>query len=278
MEIDSLVSSYLESHPAAAASVLHQLNVSDLGSFLAALPASLAAGVLPHLMPVVAAEAITSIDIEQAADILAKMPNEAAVVILRSMNRDLHRGYYRAMPRAAALRLRLQMRYPEALVGSLVDSDVITVQPDQRIFDALRMIRAGKKRVSQQIYIVDSERRLSGYVELTTLISNRERTPISRIEQHVPLTLNTRTPLHAVEELDAWITFDCLPVVDRLGSFQGVLRREAIRRQDHSLLQGISLDREFRRTHSALSDIFWLLTGSFAARKNSQNTLKKKDA
>lgn len=228
-------------------------------------------------MPAVSAEALIRLDVQLAADILFKMPNEAAVLVMRSMNRDIHHVFYRKMPRVAALRLRLQMRYPEALVGSLVDSEAITLQPDQRISDALKLIRGGKNRVSQQIYIVDKERHVLGYVDLTTLIANREWTPLSRISKNIPLLLNTRSPLHTAEELDAWLNFDSLPVVDRLGSFQGVLRKEAIIRVDHSLLRGISKEREFKRTYGALTDIFWLSVGSLLAPRNSQATFRKRD-
>ncbi len=277
MELDPLVSYYLESHPVAAASILHQLSIDDLGELLAKINSSVAAKVLPHLMPVVCAEALNRLEVKDAAAILVKMPNEAAVLVMRSMNRDLHYSYYQEMPRAAALRLRLQMRYPQALVGSLVDSEVLTLQPDQRVSDALRLTRTRKKRVSQQIYVVDSKRHLVGYVDLTTLISNRDRTPISRIRQKVPLVINTRSPLHVAEELDAWIKFDSLPVVDRAGSFQGVLRREAVARKDHLLLQGISSEREFDRTRGALADIFWLITGSLLVTKSTSTSLGKKD-
>jgi Mg/Co/Ni transporter MgtE len=277
MELDPLVTFYLDSHPAAAANILRQLSIDDLSDFISIIPASSAAKVLPYLMPVVAAEVLTRLDIETGAEILIKMPNEAAVLIMRSMNRDLHRSYYQKMPRAAALRLRLQMRYPEALVGSMVESDVITLQPEQRVSDALRLIRTGKYRVSQQFYIVDNARRITGYVDLTALVSNRDRTPISRIKQKVPILLNTRTPFHAVEDLEAWLVFDSLPVVDRLGNFQGVLRREAISHNDHSMLLGISSEREFERTRGALSDIFWLATSSLLSNKSTLTTLRKKD-
>lgn len=277
MELDPLVTSYLENYPAAAASSLQQLNATELSEFLAITPSGITAHILPHMMPTVAAEALTRLDVQLATDILAKMPNEAAVLTMRSMNRELHYTFYRKMPRVAALRLRLQMRYPEALVGSLVDSDAITLQPDQRVSDALKLIRGGKRRVAQQIYVVNKERHVMGYVDLTTLIANREWTPLSRIRQNIPVVLNTRSPLRTVEELDAWLSFDSLPVVDRLGSFQGVLRREAIVREDHSQLRGISQDREFSRTHSAITDVFLLFVGSLLASKNSLATFRKRD-
>lgn len=47
MELDSLVTSYLERYPAAAASSLHQLSVAEISEFLAIIPSSIAARVLP---------------------------------------------------------------------------------------------------------------------------------------------------------------------------------------------------------------------------------------
>lgn len=276
MKTDPLVTYYLNNHPASAIDILQQLDITDLSEFLASLPVTTASALLPYLTPVTAAESLSQLEISQAATLLAKMPNEASVLIMRSIKRDLLTSYYREMPRSAALRLRMQMRYPEALVGSLVDSEVITLQPDQRVVDALRLIRTGKSRVSQQIYIVDSARRLRGYIDLTTLVSNRERIPIARILQKIPLTLNTRTPLHAVDELEAWLKFDNLPVVDRTGNFQGILRREAIFREDHSLLRSISPEREFVRTSSALTNIFWLAISSLMGTNKSQTSIKNK--
>jgi Mg/Co/Ni transporter MgtE len=229
------------------------------------------------MLPVAAADALSRMETADAADIIYRMPNETAVLTIRAISRENHPALFRAMPRPAAIRLRMQMRYPEALIGSLVDSDALTLQPNQRASDALRLMRAGNRRITQQIYIINAERRLTGYLELTSLIANRERTPLSRIQQSIPLVLNTRAPLHTVEDLEIWLNFDSLPVVDRHGNFQGVLHREAINREDRSLLSGISSEREFRKSRTALADIFWLLTSSLLAPRDALSYQKKKD-
>lgn len=277
MELDPLVITYLEDHPAAAAGSLGQLNAAEVADFLADTPSPIAARVLSHMMRAAAADALSHLEPAAAADILFRMPNEAAVLVIRSMNRDSHRALFRSMPRAAAFRLRLQMRYPEALIGSLVDSDAITLLPEQRVMDALRVMRGGKRRVSQQVYVIDGDRRLVGFVDLTALIANRERTSLSRILQPVPVALNARAPLHMAEDLDVWLSFDSLPVVDRRGIFQGVLRREAIGRENRSLLAGISSEREFGKTRTALADIFWLVVGSLLAPRDSSTFANRKD-
>lgn len=277
MDLDPLVEAYLEDHPGAAAASLARLEGVAIAEFLGATPPPLAAGVLANMMPAVAADALGRLETAPAADILFRMPNEAAVLVMRAMPRPLHAALFRAMPRTAALRLRAQMRYPEALVGSLVDPDAITLLPEQRVLDALRLMRGGRRRVSQQVYMVTEERRLTGYVDITRLIAARERTPLSRLVQPVPLTLNARAPLHTAEDLDIWLKFDSLPVVDRRGTFQGVLRREAISREGRSLLAGISAEREFGRTRTALADIFWLAVGSLLTPRDPATPADRRD-
>ncbi|MES9822439.1 MAG: hypothetical protein ABW147_17930, partial [Candidatus Thiodiazotropha sp.] len=114
-------------------------------------------------------------------------------------------------------------------------------------------------------YLINDERHLLGYIDLKTLIVNRERTTLSRLMKKAPLVLNVRAPLHSAEDLDAWLSFDSLPVVGRHGIFQGVLRRDALAREDHSLLTSISSEKEFTRTRTALSDILWLIVSSLLA-------------
>ncbi|MEW8657335.1 MAG: hypothetical protein AB2603_03340 [Candidatus Thiodiazotropha endolucinida] len=265
MNADPLVTSYLETHPAAAASSLHQLSTTELTEFIAMISPPIASRVLMHMMPGVAADILSCMEDEVAADILFRMPNEAAVLTMRSIIYDRHNALYSKMPKSAALRLRLQMRYPEALIGSLVDPDSVTLRPEQRVSSALLLLREGSQRVSQQIYLINDERHLLGYIDLKTLIVNRERTTLSRLMKKAPLVLNVRAPLHSAEDLDAWLSFDSLPVVDRHGIFQGVLRRDALAREDHSLLTSISSEKEFTRTRTALSDILWLIVSSLLA-------------
>ncbi|MCG8068582.1 MAG: CBS domain-containing protein [Candidatus Thiodiazotropha taylori] len=270
MNNDPLVTSYLETHPAAAASSLHQVTTTELTEFLTMISPPVASSVLTHMMPTVAADVLDRLEDELAAEILSRMPNEAAVLTMRSLNRNRQNALYSKMPQNAVLRLRLQMRYPEALVGSLVDPDSVTLRPDQRVSSALLLLREGGQRISQQIYLIDNERHLHGYVDIKNLIVTRERTTLSRIMKKVPLVLNVRAPLHSAEDLDVWLDFDSLPAVDRHGTFQGVLRRDALMREDHSLLTSISSEKEFTRTRTALSDILWLIVSSMLAPRDKK--------
>lgn len=270
MALDALVLTFLETQPAAAAASVARLDADELGAFLAEVPPRAAAGLVAHMRPATAAEALTRCEPEVTAAVLSRMANEAALPVLRAMPRDRHETLFRAMPRLSAVRLRLQLRYPETLIGSFADPDPVTLDPALRAGHALARLRGGGRRVSQQAYVLDGERHLAGYVELTELVASRERAPLAGLLRRVPLVLNARAPLHTTTELGAWLHFDSLPVVDRRGRFQGVLRREAVGRRHHALMTGLSRKRELDRTRGALADVFWLGLGAlFAPRDNS---------
>ena len=277
MALDPLVLAYLETQPEAAAAHLARLDTAELTAFLTEAPPAVAAGLLPHMRPTTAAEALARTEPEVAAAVLARVPNEAALAVLRTMSRERRAALYRTMPRHATFRLRLQLRYPESLIGSFTDPDAVTLAPELRVADALTRLRTGSGRVSHQAWVLDVERRLAGYVELTDLVATREWTPLTRLVRPVPLVLNARAPLHAVADLGAWQHFDSLPVLDRRGRFQGVLRREALDRRDHTRVTGVSRQRELDRTRGALADVLWIVLGALFAPRERPSAANRED-
>ncbi len=275
MEIDPLTTDYLARHPAAAARSVSRLDESALLEFMASLPPPLIAGIVSYLTPALSAEVLRRLGAEVAAQIVARMANEAAIIVMRVMEDDFRDTLFRALPRVTAARLRLQLRCPEALIGSLVDADAFTLTPELRVADALRLLRQRGGQATHQIYVLDEQRRVKGAVDLTELVSERDRTPLSRLVRRAPVLLNARAPLHTVEGLDAWLSYDSLPVTDRRGVFQGILRRDAVTRDEHSLLAGISTERELQTTRVAISDIFWLAAGALFPRRAPHTQVTK---
>lgn len=256
--LDILAAGYLDLHPAEAARTLSRLDERELLALLGATPPHLAAGVLSHTSPATAARQLEQLDARKAAEIVARMAIEPALARLRVMPHRPRQTLLAALPRTRAARLRLLLRYPEGSIGALVESDVLTLTAELRVGDALRLARRSTRRIGHSLYVLDERRRLKGAVAVPDLLSESDRVPLSRILQPVPVVLNARISLRAIDDHPAWLTHDALPVVNREGVFQGVLPRSSVLREERSLLAEVETQRELSTTRLALADLFYL--------------------
>jgi magnesium transporter len=256
--LDALTKGYLTLHPAAAARTLARLDIRDLKAVFQAMPRPLAAGVLEHMTPVSGARCLSHLPTKAAAEILVRIPSLTAVAALRLMSGDQVKVLFSAMPRPAAARLRLRLRYPETLIGSYVDAEALTLGVDQRVGDALRMVRRTGRRAGHTLYVLDEGRHLVGVVDLCDLIGERDRSRIERVMRPAPVVLNARAALQTVTNHPAWLTHDSLPVVNREGLFQGVLARSKVVTEEQQLLSEVAERNELAATRAALADIFWI--------------------
>jgi magnesium transporter len=256
--LDALTKGYLTLHPGAAARTLARLDGRDLKAIFQNMPRPLAASVLGHMPPASIARCLAQVQTKAAAEILGRMPSLTAVAALRLMNTDQIKGLFAAMPRPAAARLRLRLRYPETLVGAFVDADVLTLNLEQRVGDALRLVRRVGQRTGHTLCVLDDHRHLAGLVDLSDLLGERDRSRIQRVLHPAPVVLNARAALHTLTNHPAWLTHDSLPVVNREGLFQGVLARSRVMTEEPQLLTDVAERNELSTTRAALADIFWL--------------------
>jgi magnesium transporter len=271
--LDLLSAGYMSLHPADAARTLARLDERELVAFLAESPTRLAAQVLSEMAPSAAARAMQRMDTDILARIVAHMPTEAAAQRLHGTDRAKLRALYAALPRMAAVRLRIRLRYPEGAVGSLIDTDVLTLTPELRVLDAVRMTRRTADRLGHRLYVLDERRRLKGSVDICRLLTERDRTPVGRIMEPVQVRLNSRASIQTVENHPAWITNDSLPVVNREGVFEGILPRSSVVLEDQSLYSAVEEQQDLSTTQLALSDVFWMaVTTLFVGGPSSKPT------
>jgi len=276
--LDALTKGYLTLHPAAAARTLARLDVRDLKAIFQAMPRPLAASVLEHMTPGSIARCLGHLQTKVAAEILVRISSLTAVTALRLMNADQVKVLFSAMPRPAAARLRLRLRYPETLIGSYVDAEALTLSMDQRVGDALRLVRRLGQHAGHTLCVLDDQRHLVGVVDLCDLLGERDRSKLQRVLRPAPVVLNARAALQTVTNHPAWLTHDSLPVVNREGLFQGVLARSRVMTEEQHLLTEVAERNELSTTRAALADIFWLgVAALFTANSGMAKQRKTED-
>jgi magnesium transporter len=272
--LDPITRGYLALRPAAAARTLARLDSRDIEAIFMAMPHQLAAGVLEHMAPGSASRCLAQLPATTGGEILARTPVPAAVAALRLMQREQVAALLAVMPRLTAARLRLRLQYAETVIGAFVDADVITLTPAHRVGDALRLFRRAGQRTGHTIPVLDADRHLAGLVDLSDLLGARDRSMVQGIMHPAPLLLNARAALQTVTDHPAWLTHDSLPVINRGGVFQGVLRRSKVMEEERQLVTEVAVHTELARTRAALADIFWMGVGALFVSDDGQAARK----
>ena len=275
--LDAVTKGYLMLHPASAARTLSRIDKRDAASAFSAMPRQLAGQVLEAMAPASAARCLAVMQPGLAGDILARAPRPTAVAALRLMDREQAQELLTHLPRPKAARLKLQLRFSEWVIGALVDDDVLTLSPDHLVGDALRLYRSNGQRTGQIVTVIDSERRLAGVVDLCDLLRNPDRRPFRQLMQPAVYVVSTRAALLSVVDHPAWLTHDNLPVINRNGIFQGVLRRSRVAQEETAPVSEVVERNEQVTTRAALADIFWLAIGALITGGGRPDDNRKRD-
>jgi magnesium transporter len=261
--IDSVTKGYLSLHPASAARTLSRLDTHDIRETLETLPINLAANVLSNMSPQTASQCLGEMDITTSSELVTRMNAARAVAVLRLMGRTQVRDILSKLSYQAAAHLRMRLRFSDSVIGTFADSDVVTLNPEHHVSDALRLFKQNKShRTSHTIYVVDGDNRLVGTVDLSELLTARDSNTIKGLIHPAPVILNARTALNTVTSHPAWLTHDNLPVTHRDGLFQGVLWRSSVSEHKQQIINSVVDHNETTTTLTALADIFWIAVGA----------------
>ena len=134
------------------------------------------------------------------------------------------------LPAEERERLRSALSYPEGAVGALMDFDHVAVREDVTLEAATRYLRRLDELPdhTDQLFVVDRERRLKGVLPLARLIVSDLELPVSRVM--VPESVKLE-PTHAAEDAaNAFERYDLVsaPVVDADGRLMGRLTVDAV--------------------------------------------------
>lgn len=275
--LDAVTKGYVALHPAAAARTLARLDGHDIEAIFSAMPHHLAGKVLEQMAPGSASRCLLLLPTPRAGEILARTPFLAALAALRLMPKPQVQGLLATLPRPLAARLRLRLRFSETVIGAFVDEDVLTLSPEHRVGDALRFFRRSGQRTGQSIAVLDHHRHLLGVAELADILGAPDRRLIQNLMRPAQTVLSARAALQSVADHPAWLQHDSLPVINRNGVFQGVLRRSRVMQEGQNLLAESSGRNEQMTTRAALADIFWMAVGALFVGEPGRNDRQAQD-
>ncbi len=228
-EAGSLTLAFMRAHPAEAARALERVPPADAAALFARVPARLAAGVLEAMLPTAAARSAAALDDERAMELLGAARTQPSIAILRHIPEPRRSRLIAGLPTAAALASRMLLGYQEDTVGAWTDPDVIALPQEASVGEALERVR-NTDTAATRIYVIETEQRLVGTAELSSLMRAPEGAPLRTVMVPPEGMLPVHAPLTGAISHPAWEIAAALPVVERGDQLVGVLSRATLGR------------------------------------------------
>jgi magnesium transporter len=168
-------------HPASVAEFLGALSGPEIWRVLTPLEPRLRAEIFGSLDQEIQVELAESLKRQDLAQIVTHMSADERVDLLKRLPEDKQETLMPVLAQVEREDIRRLFSYAEGTAGAVMTSDYATLSPDQTVQEALAKLRqeAPDKETIYYSYVVDSDRRLIGFLSLKDLILAR---PAKRIE------------------------------------------------------------------------------------------------
>ncbi|MCL4552930.1 MAG: CBS domain-containing protein [Candidatus Marsarchaeota archaeon] len=239
IKLNVLKDKLADMHPVDVADILEELDHTERVALFEALEPGHASDTLEEISPSVQRDLVSSLKIEkvaqlinemtpgQAADVLSVLPGAESDDILQLINKD------------DAAKVRSILEKQDEKIMDYATSDFFSFSPQTTVGQAQNVYRrmAKAKDVMMYFYIVDSQDRLVGVLDIRELFQADDNTPLKSIIVENPITLNADDTLLQASKLFARYGFRAIPIVDENSKILGVVTYRDVMQLKHQFVE-----------------------------------------
>ena len=222
--VHALQGDLVENYPDDAARLLERQSPIEIAEILSRYPASTTAPVWERLSPDIAIRVLESLDEVQSLEVLRSIDPTRSAAMLAMRDEEIRNRFLALLPDKEANELRTILAYPADSAGALMDPRVMLLRSDTTVREVLARIRALRRRATRRLFVVDSENRLEGQVDIQDVATASATTRLEEIQRPVRAVVNSVAPREEVVEILEQYKLTDLPVVDAEGRLVGVVR------------------------------------------------------
>lgn len=227
-----LLEKFIEKHTAQALNVIEKQPDDMIAALLSSLPFRLSSKLLVQMDGFRACEVLKYLKDHISSRLLEEIPLSTAASILRLLEPEQQEQLLSGVtPEASRDILRL-LNYPKHTVGSHLDSVIFTLDQSLSAERGLHRIKSHQLPVDNQIFVLDHNHKLVGFIGLKDLIAADPEKEIRLLmETSAPSILaDTRVTENLIENMNWPPPAHKIPVVDSDGLFLGVVSKEDLTR------------------------------------------------
>lgn len=219
-----------ELHPASTAEFVDGLTVEEIWELLSRAGVSRQAEILPFFHPEKQVELVRGAAPERVSRLLEAMSHDDRVDLLQRLDEAAREGILPLVAKAEREDIRRLSSHPPNSAGSVMTTDYATLAPDLSVAEALRELRerAPDSETIYYVYVVDSDRRLIGFVSLRDLVLASPSATVRRIMKPEVISVQVNDDQEKVARRLAKYDFLAIPVVDDQRRLVGIVTHDDV--------------------------------------------------
>lgn len=220
-----------ENHPADLADAMIFLSEQEDIALFKALDTAEAAEVLDEVDATTEARLLKSVSPDRLADILEELPADEGADVVGGLPKDEADHVLTLTDAQTAQDIRTLMAYPKDTAGGIMSLGYVDVSETATQADAIARFR--EKQEAEHlffVYVVDSQGRLCGTIDLRTLLTADPTTPVCDLLSEEVVTVAPDCDQEQVANIFARYDLTALPVVSHnpAGKLLGVITADDI--------------------------------------------------
>jgi magnesium transporter len=219
---------FLLEHPAQAADVIDGFGKGAALELLSTQQPDALAAIWRHLSPARIDEMVPDLPEKLLGQVLQMLDPSLLAVSLARISDEARERCLALLPRRAAAEVRRLMDYPAGSAGRVMDSRVPSFRGEQTAGVTLEQLRISKPRDLRQLFVVDTERRLTGTVDIQELLIAEPGDLLKEIARPPAAAVSPFDDREQVAERLRDFHLDVLPVIDIHRRLIGAIRHEAL--------------------------------------------------
>lgn len=249
-----IIKQFIKEYGNEAARALENIEPDKLAAFFNDISDELSLELIPLMNPHLMSMVYELMQQEKVVQLFESMETHYTAFSIRMMNEDLAEKILNTLSTEKSTFIRRLLKYLENSVGSHMDPSVLTLSDGMTVKEALAEAKRHNKKISSDLFVLTSDRRLAGVISLSDLIAADPGNEIKLLMNSKIITIPPETPVQSILNHQEWMDYYTLPVVDQTSVFLGAIRLETIR--------SILVDSDKRKEHlgrttiSALGELY----------------------
>lgn len=219
-----------ELHPATVAEFSEGLEDAELWQLLDALPVEERAAIFPYYPLPRQVQLVEGADRAHLGPLLEWMAPDNRDDLLRELEPGFVEEILPLVAKAERHDIRMLLSCPEDSAGSLMTTEYASLPADISAGEAIARLRtqAPNSESIYYIYVLDSERKLVGFISLRDLILANPTALVSDLMQRDVISVRVDEPIEQVVQKLARFDFIAIPVVDDCNRLAGIVTHDDV--------------------------------------------------